>query len=352
MPASRTSRFDLPAPSRYDHAFFMPEPAPIHPELDRARTVLRIERDALELTAARLGEEFPVAVDLLRQTMEQNGKIILLGVGKSGHVGDKIAATFSSTGAPAVVLNSLNAVHGDLGLVRAGDTVIALSQSGETEELLHILPALLREGAKIIALTGKPLSSLGRLATVAIDTSVEKEACPLNLAPTASTTVMLALGDALAMALLEQRGFTADQFARYHPGGRLGKRLLLRARDLMRGPERMAVVTPETPISAVLDAITQKRAGAAVVQEASGELAGIFTHGDFIRAYQEDPHIGQITVQHRMTRNPVSIAAESLAVDLLRMLESKRVDDIVVIDATGRPIGLIDSQDLAHHKLW
>jgi len=330
----------------------MSEPASAHPALDRARTVLRIERDALELAASRLGHEFIAAVDRLRQTIERNGKIILLGVGKSGHVGDKIAATFSSTGAPAVVLNSLNAVHGDLGIVRAGDTVMALSQSGETEELLHIAPALIREGASIIALTGHPNSSLAKLSTVVLDTSVEREACPLNLAPTASTTVMLALGDALAMALLDQRGFTPEDFARYHPGGRLGKRLLLRATDLMRGPERIALVSLGQSISDVLDAITKKRAGAAVVCADAGQLAGIFTHGDFIRAYQIDPHIGQIAVEEKMTRQPVSISADSLAIDLLQLLETKRVDDIVVVDSENRPVGLIDSQDLAHHKIW
>jgi len=322
------------------------------PPLERARQVLEIEREALSLAARRLGTEFEQAVELLRRTVEANGKILLLGVGKSGHIGDKIAATFSSTGAPAVVLNSLNAVHGDLGLVRRGDAVLALSQSGETEEMLHILPALLREEAVVIALTGKPQSTLGKMAAVVLDTSVEREACPLNLAPTASTTVMLALGDALAMALLEQRGFTPDDFARYHPGGRLGKRLLLKVRDLMRDTSRIALLPPDALIGEAIAAMNRQRCGAAVIRGDDGELAGIFTHGDFIRAYQADPHIGQARVGDRMTPHPIAIRDDALAVDLLRLLETRRVDDIVVVDAANRPVGLIDSQDLAHHKIW
>lgn len=320
--------------------------------LARARQVLKIEREALARAAHRLGAEFEQAVGLLRRTVEANGKILLLGVGKSGHIGDKIAATFSSTGAPAVVLNSLNAVHGDLGLVRRGDAVLALSQSGETEEMLHILPALLREEAVVIALTGKPQSTLGKLAAIVLDTSVEREACPLNLAPTASTTVMLALGDALAMALLEQRGFTPDDFARYHPGGRLGKRLLLKVRDLMRDTTRIALLPPDALIGEAIAAMNRHRCGAAVIRADDGELAGIFTHGDFIRAYQADPHIGQARVGDRMTPQPIAIRDDALAVDLLRLLETRRVDDIVVVDAANRPVGLIDSQDLAHHKIW
>jgi len=320
--------------------------------LERARQVLKIEREALRLAASRLGPEFEQAVTLLQRTVEQNGKILLLGVGKSGHIGDKIAATFSSTGAPAVVLNSLNAVHGDLGIVRRGDAVLALSQSGETEEMLHILPALLREEAVVIALTGSPKSSLGKIATVVLDTSVEREACPLNLAPTASTTVMLALGDALAMALLEQRGFTPDDFARYHPGGRLGKRLLLKVRDLMRDTSRIALLPPDALVGEAIAAMNRHRCGAAVIAGEDGRLAGIFTHGDFIRAYQVDPHIGQCKVGERMTPGPIAIRADALAVDLLRLLETRRVDDIVVVDADDHPVGLIDSQDLAHHKIW
>ncbi len=320
--------------------------------LDRARRVLAIEQQALARTAAQLGEEFPAAVRLLQETVEADGKILVLGVGKSGHIGDKIAATFNSTGAPAVVLNSLNAIHGDLGMVRARDTVLALSQSGETEELLGILPALRREGVGLIAFTGSPNSTLAKMAGVTLDTSVEKEACPLNLAPTASTTVMLALGDSLAMALLEQRGFTSEDFARYHPGGRLGKRLLLRVTDLMRGPDQIALVPPDTPIAEAVRMMNHKRCGAAVVIDSDGQLAGIFTHGDFLRAYEENPLIGSRPVAERMTRAPVAIPADALAVDLLRLLETRRVDDIVVTNAEQRPVGLIDSQDLAHHKIW
>jgi len=276
---------------------------------------------------------------------------VVCGVGKSGHIGEKIAATLTSTGCPAVVLNSLNALHGDLGVVADGDVVLTLSQSGETDELINILPALARFEVKIIAMTGNPRSALAQASHLVLDTSVEQEACPLNLAPTSSTTVMLVLGDALAMVLLEARGFTKEDFARYHPGGRLGRTLLLKVQQIMRGTDQMALVKPEMLVREVLQAMTQRRAGAAVAVDETGRLAGIFTHSDFARHFQKNAGIGDLTVEQFLTRKPITVAADKLAVEVLHIIEKHRIDDVVVMDGEGRPIGIVDSQDLARYRL-
>src|SRR5882724_6996099 len=254
--------------------------------LSRARKVVEIELAEVRAVAGRLDSDFEKAVHLIKSAVESRAKVVVVGVGKSGHVGEKIAATLTSTGSPAVVLNSLNALHGDLGLVSDGDVVLALSYSGETDELINILPALARFDVKIISLTGNPNSVLAKNSHVHLDVRVEREACPLALAPTSSTTVMLVLGDALAMVLLEARGFTREDFARYHPGGALGRALLLKVYQIMRPRERMAVVSPTALVRAVLQEMTAQRAGAAVALDEDGRLAGIFTHGDFVRYYQ------------------------------------------------------------------
>src|ERR1700738_4801302 len=254
-------------------------------DLEQARQVLQIEIHELEQLARRLDRRFSEAVQLLRKTVEAGRKIIVLGVGKSGQVGEKIAATLTSTGSPAVVLNPLNALHGDLGIVSAGDAVLALSYGGETTELLNILPALKRFDVRLIAFTGVLSSTLARHSDVVLDCSVQQEACPLNLAPTSSTTVMLALGDALAMVLLQARGFQKEDFAKFHPGGRLGRALLQRVTDVMRGGDRMPTVTPDTEVLAVLHAMNQCRAGVAVVGDRSGVLNGIFTAGELRGAF-------------------------------------------------------------------
>ena len=319
--------------------------------LGRARRVLLIETNELERLAGRLDATFTHAVQLLREAVERRGKIVVLGVGKSGHIGEKIAATLTSTGAPSVVLDSLNALHGDLGVVSDGDIILTLSYSGETEELLRVLPALARCDVKMIALTGSPSSSLAKASDIVLDVSVSQEACPHNLAPTSSTTVMLALGDALAMVLLEERGFTRDDFARFHPGGNLGRSLLLRVRDIMRGGEESAVVKATDPVIEVLKILTAKRSGAALVVEGSGRLAGIFTHGDFARRFPSDPMIGTRSVGEVMTAHPVTINADKLAAEVLVVLEQHRIDDLVVTDADGKPLGVVDSQDLSRLKL-
>lgn len=224
--------------------------------LSKARRVFEIEIESVQAVAARLDGSFVQAVETMRACVDRRGKIVVVGVGKSGNIGEKIAATLTSTGSPAVVLNSLNALHGDLGIVSDGDVVLALSYSGEVEELNNLLPALARFDITLIAITGNPRSTLARAAKIVLDSSVTQEACPLQLAPTSSTTSMLVLGDALAMVLLEARGFDKDDFARFHPGGRLGRTLLLRVREIMRGPDRLALVGPEETVVETIKAMT------------------------------------------------------------------------------------------------
>jgi arabinose-5-phosphate isomerase len=330
----------------------METPAMAMDYLDKARRVIALEAAELRRLHDRLdGPAFERAIELLLRCLERRGKIVVIGVGKSGHIGEKIAATLTSTGSPAVVLNSLNALHGDLGVVADGDAVLALSASGETDEMVNLLPALLRFDVSLIALTGRADSTLAQASHACLDVSVTQEACPLNLAPTSSTTVMLALGDALAMVLLEARGFEKEDFAKFHPGGRLGRSLLLRADHVMRPLEQIALVQPGDSIRVVLAEIARRRVGAAVVVDADGRLAGIFTHGDFARHYQDDPHIGDRSVGEFMTRRPVSIPGDQLAVKIIQLLGNSRIDDLVVVDGEGRPIGLVDTQDLTRLKL-
>jgi arabinose-5-phosphate isomerase len=319
--------------------------------LAQARRVFDLEVAAMQAVAARLDDSFVHAVDLIRACVERGKKIVVVGVGKSGHIGEKIAATLTSTGSPSVVLNSLNALHGDLGIVSDGDVILALSYSGETDELNNLLPALARFDVEIIAITGRAQSSLARSARLVLDASVEQEACPLNLAPTSSTTAMLALGDALAMVLLEARGFDKDDFARFHPGGRLGRTLLLRVSEIMRGADQLATVGPEATVLETIREMTAKRAGAAVVVDADQRLLGIFTHGDFARHFPSTPDIGARAVAGFMTANPIVIAADKLAAEVLHVLQTHRIDDLVVVDAIRRPVGIVDSQDLSRHKL-
>lgn len=319
--------------------------------LARARAVIEMEMDGLRRMAERLDGNFVTAVSVLHRTLDQKGKIVVVGVGKSGNIGHKIAATLNSTGATAVVLNSQNALHGDLGLISDGDAVLALSYSGETRELLDLLPFIKRFEVSLIALTGKPDSTLSRFSEVTLDTSVEREACPLNLAPTTSSTAMLAMGDALAMVLLEDRGFTDKDFARYHPGGSLGRALLTRVSEIMRADAALPTVPEGATVSEALHAMTTARAGACLIVRPDRRMAGIFTHGDFARAFQLDALLGDKPVADLMTRNPITVRADSLAVEAIKSIGKNRVDDVVVVDADGLPVGLIDTQDLARLKL-
>lgn len=319
--------------------------------LEKARRVFEIEIEAAQATASALDENFGRAVEALRLTVERRNKVVVVGVGKSGHIGEKIAATLTSTGAPAVVLNSLNALHGDLGVVSDGDVILALSHSGETDELLNILPALARFDVTIIGITGHADSFLAQNSHIHLGLRVEREACPLNLAPTSSTTAMLVLGDALAMVLLEARGFRKDDFARFHPGGKLGRTLLLKVSQIMRDLSRMAVIQPETLVREALHAMAGQRAGAAVVVDAGQRLLGIFTHGDFGRQFRAHPDLLEQAVQPHMTLRPITIHPDKLAAEVLHVLEKHRIDDLVVVDDDGRPVGVVDSQDLARFRL-
>lgn len=319
--------------------------------LEKAKRVLDVEIFELQRLRERLDERFTRAVELIKEVVEARGKVVVLGVGKSGHIGAKIAATLTSTGSPAVVLDSVNAMHGDLGMVADGDVVLALSASGETEELLRIIPALARFQVQIIAICGDPESTLAQNCQVFLDVNIEEEACPLNLAPTSSTTVMLALGDAIAMVLLEARGFQKEDFARFHPAGMIGRSLLLRVHQIMRPRAALAVVMPDAPVRLVLKTMTDVRAGAAVVTDGDGRLLGIFTHGDFVRHFQSDSKVGERLVADLMTLNPVTVLQDKLAVEVLNLLERHRIDDLVVVDEDQIPVGIVDSQDLTKLKL-
>ena len=316
--------------------------------LSKARRVIGIEADELRRLAENLdGAAFGRAIETLQDCADNRGKIVVCGVGKSGHIGDKIAATLTSTGSTAVVLNSLNALHGDLGLVSDGDVVLAFSYGGETAELLNILPPLARFDVKLIAVTGRRDSTLGQAADVVLDVAVSKEACPLNLAPTSSTTAMLALGDALAMVLLEARGFQQDDFARFHPGGSLGRVLLTRVNQIMRKATQLAVAPPEATVLEVLKKMTQCRTGAAAIVDADGHLAGVFTHGDLARHYQKHTDLGALPVGQFMTTSPITVRGDKLAAEALHVLKTHRIDDLIVVDEDNRPVGIIDSQDLS-----
>jgi arabinose-5-phosphate isomerase len=319
--------------------------------IERGRLVLKIEMEGLRRLVDRLDQSFSDAVQALLETVNAGKKIVVLGVGKSGQIGEKIAATLTSTGSPAVTLDALNALHGDLGILTDGDLVLVLSYSGETTEVLNVLPALKRFDVRLIAVTGDLQSTLARHSEVVLDCSVEQEACPLNLAPTTSTTVMLALGDALAMVLLERRGFRKEDFAKFHPGGRLGQALLQKVSDIMRGEARMPKVTPSTEVIGALHAMNERRAGVAVVVNDVGQLIGIFTHGDFVRAFEKNPDIVNEPVEQHMVRHPVTISEDRLAAEVLHILEQHRIDDLIVVNQANQPVGIIDSQDLTKLKL-
>ena len=319
--------------------------------LEKAKRVLDLEIFEVQRLRDRLTGSFSRAVEIIKEAVDARGKVVVVGVGKSGQIGTKIAATLTSTGSPAVVLDPLNALHGDLGMLSDGDVVLAMSASGETEELLRVLPAIARFQVKIIAVCGDSDSTLAKSADVFLDANVEQEACPLNLAPTSSTTVMLALGDALAMVLLEARGFNKDQFAKFHPGGKIGRNLLMRVHQIMRPRSSMAIVPPGTTVREALKAMSGVRAGAAVIANADGGLGGIFTHGDFVRNFQADAKVGDRAVADLMTINPVTIHQDKLAVEVLNLLQLHKIDDLIVVDENRKPVGIVDAQDLMRSRL-
>jgi arabinose-5-phosphate isomerase len=310
--------------------------------LARARRVLAIESAAIEALAARLDARFAGAVDLIAAS---SGKVVVTGMGKSGHVCRKIAATFASTGTPAFFLHSAEALHGDLGMLTRGDLLLAVSNSGETREILDLLPAAKRLALSIIALTGSPDSTLARAADVVLDVSVAEEACPMGLAPTASTTVTLALGDALAVALLEQRGFRSEDFASLHPAGALGRKLL-RVADLMHTGAALPGVAVTAPMTEILLEIGAKRLGVTCVLDDRGRLAGIVTDGDLRRALAQPDDIRARTAATVMNPHPKTIPADALAATAVATMERHSITSLVIVDAAGRPLGIIHLHDL------
>ncbi len=319
--------------------------------LTKARTVIDLEIAEVQRLSGRIGQPFIDAVERLRSAIEQGRKIIICGVGKSGNIASKIAATLNSTGAPTVVLNAQDALHGDLGLVSQGDVILTLSYSGETDEILNLLPHLKRQQCHLIAFTGGLTSSLAQAADIVLDTSVQREACPLNLAPTSSSTVMLVLGDALAMVLLEARGFQPGDFALLHPGGSLGRALLTKVSDIMRTGDRLPWVAPDATVREAIRTMGRCRAGCVILTHPDGTLAGIFTQGDFARAFENNPNLAGESVRQYMTPGPITIQAGKLAAELLNLLERHPVDELVVLDPAQRPVGLVDTQDLSRHRI-
>jgi arabinose-5-phosphate isomerase len=326
----------------------MPVTPPADHLLALAQRVLAIEADAVLKVSARLDASFAQAVGLI---LACHGRVIVCGIGKSGHIARKLAATMASTGTPAYFVHAAEAVHGDLGMIARDDVLIALSNSGENDELLTIVPLVKRQGGKLIAITGNPASSLAKEADVHLDAHVDEEACPLNLAPTASTTAALALGDALAVALLDARGFGAEDFARSHPGGALGRKLLTHVRDVMQPAERVATTRADASIPAVLAAISRGGMGMAAVLDDAGKLVGIFTDGDLRRALEKLGDLRPIAVSDIMTRNPRTIGPERLAVEAVEMMERHKVNQLLVTDAAGQLVGALNMHDLFHAKV-
>ncbi len=307
-----------------------------------AKNVLRTEAKAIIDLLPSINKDFEKAVEAIAKC---RGMVVITGMGKPGLIGGKISATLASLGVPSHFLHPAEAVHGDLGRVTSDDLVIAISNSGKTEEITRLLPLIKKIGAKLIALTGNLKSPLAKYSDIVLNVGVKKEACPFNLAPTASTTATLAMGDALAVAALIKRGFKVEDYAFYHPGGSLGKKLL-KVKDLMRKGKQSPIVNKKTTLKTVLIQITKSRAGSATVVNDKKQLCGIFTDGDLRRHIENDEHILSRHVNDVMTKNPVSINREHLAIEALKILKDKRIDEIPVVDDKMRPVGLLDVQDL------
>ncbi len=319
--------------------------------LRRARSVLGTEAAAIAAMEARLAADGSALVSAVQAILAANGRVVVTGIGKSGHVGRKLAATLASTGTPAFFVHPAEASHGDMGMIAAEDVVIALSNSGEVAEVNALLSPIKRVGAKIIAITGNEQSTLATEADIALDARVNEEACPLGLAPTASTAAAMALGDALAMALLEARGFTAEDFARSHPGGSLGRRLLTHVRDVMRTGAAMPTVAPDATLAQALFEITGKGMGMTAVVDADGSLAGIFTDGDLRRCLPKVTDFNAARVADFMTARPVTIAPDELAVEAVSLLESQRKTQLLVVSAEGKLVGALHMHDLLRAKV-
>jgi arabinose-5-phosphate isomerase len=316
--------------------------------IELARQTLQIEAQALLALKDRQGEPLAQAVGLI---LACTGRVVVMGMGKSGHVGRKMAATLASTGTPAMFVHPAEASHGDLGMVTPADVVIAISNSGESDELTAILPLLKRLGVRLIGMTGRAASTLAQHSDVMLDTSVAQEACPLNLAPTASTTAQIALGDALAVALLDARGFREEDFARSHPGGSLGRKLLTHVRDVMRQGEAVPRVRADTGFSAMMREMSAKGLGATAVVDAEDRVVGIFTDGDLRRQIEQGRDLRGLSAADLMTRQPRTVRADALAVEAADLMEEARITSVLVVDEAQRLVGALNTNDLMRAKV-
>ncbi len=323
--------------------------------ISQAEQAIRLARDTLDIEAAavlglkqHLGQSFARAVEMM---LDVTGRVVVMGMGKSGHIGRKIAATLASTGTPAMFVHPAEASHGDLGMITPVDLVLAISNSGESEELTAILPVLKRMGTPLIAMTGRAESTLSRHADVFLDCGVEKEACPLNLAPTASTTAQLALGDALAVALLDARGFKAEDFARSHPGGALGRKLLTHVSDVMRSGDNVPKVGPRASFTELMREMSVKGLGATAIADENSAVLGIFTDGDLRRLVEKGIDLRSSTAQQVMHANPRTIASDALAVEAAELMEQHCITSVLVLDKAGRLCGAVNSNDLMRAKV-
>lgn len=319
--------------------------------LKRAREVFDIELAGLKAVRAQLDEALDQAVTFIVSALRQRGKIVVVGIGKSGNVGQKIAATLTSTGSTSVVLSSADALHGDVGVVNDGDVILALSYSGESEEMVNLIPALKRFPVRIICMTGSPKSPVARHSDVVLNVKVPREACPFNLAPTASTTAMLVMGDALAMSVLQARGFKRTDFARYHPSGAIGRALLLRVADIMRTGVRNPIASAALTVKEALLVMGRAKAGSVSVINGRGRLVGVFTDGDLRRHLASGDDVLSEPLGRVMTRNPICIREDALGAEALKIFNERNIDDLIVVNAKKEPIGLVDSQDLPKFKL-
>ena len=317
----------------------------------RANEVFNTEIEGIKAVQSRLDDSFAELVERCSNTIDRGGKLVITGVGKSGYIGKKMAATLSSVGNPSVFMHPVEARHGDLGLLQKEDLLIAISYSGETEELLAVLPPAKRLGVPLIAIAASTNSSLGKMSDFTFEMPVPKEACPFNLAPTTSTTALLVLGDALAMVLLDQRGFTKSDYGRRHPGGAIGRMVTMTAADVMRKPENSALVKADCSVRDTLCEMSRARSGAAIVIDDEQRLLGIFTDGDFRRRAADDDDVLKRQMAEVMTVNPVTVKAEAMVAEVIKVVENRRIDDLVVIGNDGKVAGFIDIQDLPGLKI-
>lgn len=319
-----------------------------HQYLNWAREAMRVEADSIHEVAQSLGNDFIQAADAI---LRCSGRVIVMGMGKSGHIGHKIAATFASTGTAAFFVHPAEAAHGDLGMIVDGDVVLALSNSGESDEILQIIPALKRKQTTLICITSKPQSSMARFADIHIQAAVSQEACPLGLAPTSSTTAVLALGDALAIVLLHARQFTSNDFALSHPAGSLGRRLLLTVADIMHTGEQLPVVLSHTPLKNAVIRMSEKGLGMLAIVDNSGSLKGILTDGDLRRLFETRDHFANLTVDDVMKPNPTTISSDKLASEALKVMQHRRINGLLVCDDNQVLVGALNMNDLLQARI-